>query len=438
MPTLIVRVLMDLRIGFLLLSLAGLTLAPSLSAEDWTQYRGPNHDGTSSEKLLLKQWPSRGPKVVWKSDAYPLGFSSFTVKGERAFTVCARSGKEVAVALNADTGRELWSHAMTPSQYGHNGGNAGARNNQGGDGPRSTPTIDSGRVYVMSADLVLYCLDEKTGKENWQRDLIRQNSGRNIKWKNAASPLIDGDLVFVAGGGAGEALLALNKNTGKVVWSTEDDLMSHSTPVVAEILGTRQVIFFTQTGMVACDVKDGAVLWRYNFKFAVSTAITPVIGGEIVYCSAGYGVGSAVVRLRKDGQKFVATELWRIHGHKDVANHWSTPVHQGGYLYGMFSFKKYGTGSLKCVQLSTGKVMWENEGFGPGNAIIVDDHIIALSDSGELVLVKAQSSAYAEVARAKILEGKCWATPVISNGRVFIRSTKEAACVDLSGKLAAR
>lgn len=433
-----IRAFMDLRLNFCYLTVAALAFTSSVSADDWTQYRGSNHDGTSSEKLIQKQWPSRGPKVLWKTDNYPLGFSSFTVKGDRAFTVCGRDGKEVAVAMNADTGRELWSHVMTTAEYGHDGGNAGSRTNKGGDGPRSTPSIDDGRVYVMSADLVLYCLDEKTGEPIWQRDLIRQNHGRNIKWENAASPLVDGDLVFVAGGGTGQALLALNKVTGKVVWAGEDDLMTHSTPVVTDLLGTRQVIFFTQTGLVSCDVQDGSVLWRYGFKFAISTAITPVVGGEMVYCSAGYGVGSAVVRVHKENGAFAATELWRIVGHKDVANHWSTPVHHEGYLYGMFSFKKYERGPLKCVQLSTGKVMWEQEGFGAGNAIIVDGHVAALSDSGQLVLVEAKSDSYEEVARAKLLEGKCWTTPVISNGRVYVRSTKEAACIDLSGKVAAR
>lgn len=418
-------------------ALCGVFAAP-VFADDWPQYRGAHHDGTSAEKGIAKNWPAKGPKVLWKTADYPLGFSSFSVVGRRAFTVCARDGAEVVVAVNADNGRELWAHKMTPADYGHSGGNAGARNNSGGDGPRSTPSVDGNRVYVMSADLVLYCLAADTGRRLWKRDLIGQNAGRNIKWKNAGSPLIDGDLVYVAGGGEGQALLALDKSNGKVVWSTQDDLMTHSTPVVVDLLGTRQVIFFTQTGLVACDAKKGSVLWRHNFKFAVSTAITPVVGGNIVYCSAGYGVGSAAVRVSRRGGGFHADELWRIVGHKSVANHWSTPVHVDGYLYGMFSFKKYGSGPLKCVQLSTGKVMWEQEGFGPGNAIVVDGHIMALSDDGQLVLAEVNTKAYREAGRAKIVDGKCWSTPVISNGRVYLRSTKEAACVDLSGRVAGR
>ena len=412
-------------------------ITSSAVAEDWTQYRGPNHNGHSSEKHFAKRWGS-GPSIVWKSSAYPLGFASFTTSGSQAFTVCARNGQEVAVAVNADTGQQNWAYTLTPAVYGHDGGNAGARGNQGGDGPRSTPTIDDGKVYVMSADLVLYALNEKSGSLLWKKDLIKEHAGRNIKWKNAASPLIEGNLIYVAGGGSGQALMAIDKHSGKVVWKGGNDLMTHSTPALATIHGVRQVIFFTQKGLVGRDAKSGKELWRYPFKFAVSTAISPIVAGDIVYCSAGYGVGSAAVRIEQTDGGMKANQLWRIHGHKDVANHWSTPVYQNGHLYGMFSFKKYGSGPLKCVELATGKVKWSKDGFGPGNCIIADGHIIALSDNGHIVMAKAQTSRYQEVARAKVLKGKCWTTPVLSNGRIYVRSTTEAACLDVAGKTASR
>lgn len=404
-------------------------------ADDWPQYRGPNHDGTSNEKLLQKRWPTGGPATVWRTKDLPDGFSSFTVAGGRAFTLCTRKKIETVVAVDALSGKELWSHAMTPADYGNGGGNAGTRDNSGGDGPRSTPTVDGDRVYALSADLVLDCLDARSGKPVWRRDLIKENAARNIRWENAASPLIDGNLLFVAGGGDGQALLALDKSNGKVVWATQNDLMTHATPVLATIHNVRQVVFFTQTGLVGCEVRSGKVLWRHPFQFSTSTAAAPIVAGDIVYCSAGYGVGSTAVRLGRD---FKVTELWRIHGHADVANHWSTPVHRDGYLYGMFSFKKYGDGPLKCVELKTGKVIWEKEGFGAGNVIIADGHVIALTDSGELVLVEATPAAYREAARARVLTGKCWTTPTLSNGRLYVRSTKEAACLDLTGKSAAR
>ena len=417
--------------------LAGFTSAP---AADWPEYRGPNHDGSTTEKIALK-WPTTGPAIVWKTPT-PTGFSSFAVVGGNAYTIVGRDvdggPREVAVALDAATGKEAWAFPIGGTAYGHAGGNSGVKGNDGGDGPRSTPTVSGGKVYVLSADLALFCLNAATGKPVWHHDLMKEFAGRNISWKNAASPLVDGKLVYVAGGGVGQSLLAFDKDSGALAWKTQDEKMTHSTPVAATILGTRQVIFFTQSGLVSVNAETGAALWKQNFKFAVSTAITPIVGGDIVYCAAGYGVGAGAYKIAKRDVAWTATELWRSSGNQPVANHWSTPVYKAGHLYGMFQFKEYGTGPLKCVELATGKVKWEKPGFGPGNVILVDDNLLALTDAGELVAVEATPVAYKETARAKILTGKCWSTPVVSNGRVYARSTKEAVCVDVSLKTAGK
>jgi outer membrane protein assembly factor BamB len=417
---------------------ATLSVAAVAHAADWPQYRGPNLDGSTSEKIASK-WPAGGPKVVWKA-ATPTGFSSFTVAGGKAFTQITRDAdgapREVAVALDANTGKEVWAFPVGGNAYGHNGGNAGAKGNDGGDGPRSTPTVVGGKVYVLSSDLALFCLDANTGKQVWTHDLIKEFAGRNITWKNAASPVVDGSLVYVAGGGAGQSLLAFNKDTGALAWKSQDEKMTHSTPVVATILGAKQVIFFTQSGLVSVGATDGKLLWKAPYRFNVSTAITPVVAGDMVYCSAGYGVGGGAFKISKAGAAFKADQLWQTPGDKEVANHWSTPVYKDGHLYGMFQFKEYGSGPLKCVELATGKVKWSQPGFGPGNVILLGDQILALSDAGEIVVAEATTAGYKELSRAKAVGGKCWSTPVVSNGRVYVRSTKEAACLDVSAKSA--
>ena len=416
---------------------AGLTMLP---AADWPQYRGPNLDGSTTEKIAVK-WPAAGPKVVWKTPT-PNGFSSFTVAADHAFTIVARTvdggPREVVVALAAGTGKEAWAFTLGGTAYGNDGGKSGAKGNDGGDGPRSTPTVSDGKVYVLSADLALTCLDAASGKQVWTHDLMKEFAGRNITWKNAASPLVDGSLVYVAGGGAGQSFVAFNKDTGALAWKSQDEKMTHSTPVAATLHGTRQIIFFTQSGLVSVNPADGALLWKQGFRFAVSTAITPIVGGDIVYCAAGYGVGAGAYKISKNGAAWTSAELWRTVGNQPVANHWSTPVYKEGHLYGMFQFKEYGNGPLKCVELATGKVKWEKSGFGPGNVILADGKLLALTDSGELVAAEATPAAYQEISRAKILSGKCWSTPVVSNGRVFARSTKEAVCVDVSQKAAAK
>lgn len=420
---------------------AACSAAALAHAADWPQYRGPNLDGSTAETIATK-WPAGGPKPVWKVASLN-GFSSFSVAGGKAFTQVVRdadgAAREVAVALDAATGKEVWALPVGGTAYGHQGGNEGAPDNKGGDGPRSTPTVVGGKVYVMSSDLALFCLDANSGKQLWTHDLMKEFAGRNITWKNAASPLVDGNLVYVAGGGPGQSLLAFNKDSGAVVWKSQDEKITHSTPVVATIHGVKQVVYFCQSGLVSVDVKDGKLLWKRPFKFAVSTAMTPIVAGDLVFCSAGYGVGGGAARISKDASGFKAEEIWFVAGHAGpdaVANHWSTPVYKDGHLYGMFQFKEYGSGSMKCVELATGKVKWSKPGFGPGNVVLVGGNVLALSDAGELVVAEAAPGAYKEVSRAKVITGKCWSTPVVSNGRIYVRSTKEAACLDVSGKSA--
>jgi outer membrane protein assembly factor BamB len=217
------------------------------------------------------------------------------------------------------------------------------------------------------------------------------------------------------------------------VWKGHDEKITHATPVVATIQGERQVIFFLQSGLLSVSAKEGKALWKYPFPYSVSTAISPIVAGDIVYCSAGYGVGSGACRITKEGDTFKATELYRVPGDKLIANHWSTPVVKDGHLYGMFSFKKYGVGPLKCVELATGKIKWEQPGFGAGNVILVGDTIVALTDDGQVVFVEAAPAAYKELSRTKAVGGKCWSTPAYSNGRIYVRSTTEGACLEAGG-----
>jgi outer membrane protein assembly factor BamB len=413
---------------------AALAASVSLVAAhaDWPNYRGPNHDGISSEKLPSKTFPASGPREVWKTPN-PGGFASLTVADGRAFTLVGRTIEgaptEVLVALDAASGRELWALNLTPAKY-DGGGGAGTDDNKGGDGPRSTPTVDGALVYVLDARLNLACVEAATGKQVWAKDILAEHAGRNITWQNAASPVIDGDLLFVAGGGEGQALLGIHKKTGKVVWKAESDRMTHATPVVANLHGVRQVLFFTQNGLVAVTPTEGRVLWRQEFTYKTSTAASPIVAGDIVYCSAGYGVGAGAYRITKKGDTFQSTELWRQPG--KLQNHWSTPVHLDGHLYGIFGFKEYGKAPLQCIELATGTVKWSQPGFGPGNVTLVDGHLIVLGDAGQLAIVEAIPTAYREKAKADILAGKCWTTPTFTGGRIYARSTAEAVCIDLN------
>ena len=400
---------------------------PSAPGTDWPSYRGPGGDGTTTADFG-KAWSASGPKQLWKAETTN-GFSSISVSGNVATTLVTRdhdgSPTEHGVAFDATTGKELWAQPLKLAKY-LGGGDDGTGDNKGGDGPRSTPTHNGGKVYIYGSNLDLYCFDAKTGRKVWDKDVAKDYGGKNIDWQNATSPLIESGLVIVSGGGAGAAFLAFDQATGVLKWKGEDDTITHATPTAATIHGTRQIVFFTKQGLVAVTPEDGKVLWRQGYKFNVSTAASPIVFEDIVYCSAGYGVGAGAYKVAKNGSEWSSSEIWRKEGN-DVANHWSTPVCRDGFLYGMFQFKNYGKGPVKCVDIRSGEVKWSQEGFGPGNVIMSGDKLLALSDKGELVMMEAKPGAYKELARADVLEGKCWSTPTIAGGRIYARSTKEAA-----------
>ena len=397
-------------------------------SENWTAYRGNAGDGKSSASV---RWQNEGVKalpVLWKVDC-PLGFSSFAIDGDRCVTVISEDGSEKCVAYSVQDGSILWKCPLGSSELAQGGGNSGAPDNRGGDGPRSTPTIAGDTIVVYGTHMVLWGIDRQTGEVRWSVDVPKTHDGRTIKWENASSPVVVDGQAIIAGGGAGQSFLAVSVHDGSVVWKSGDETMTHATPTVATIRGQRQVIFLVQSGLVSLDPANGKELWRAKFPFSTSTAASPVVAGNLVYCSAGYGVGAGLFEINSNGQP---EEVW--FKANELMNHWSTPVAHDGALFGLFEFKKYGKAPLQCVDLDSGEILWKERGFGPGNCILIGDTLAVLSDAGEVALVKATREGYAEWVREDVLSGKCWSTPAFADGKLFVRSTEQAACIDLSGR----
>ncbi|HEY2574028.1 MAG TPA: PQQ-binding-like beta-propeller repeat protein [Verrucomicrobiaceae bacterium] len=406
-----------------------LVFAPGLALEaapDWPGFRGLSNGVAPA--LPVRDAKQAKITKLWVQPTTD-GFSSFAVAQSGAYTVMARKGAETLVAFDLKSGKELWTRALSPAQYDGQGG-AGTKENRGGDGPRSTPAVSGDKVYVIDRNLVVYCCNAKDGAEVWKHDVMKDNGGSNIHWDNAASPVFDEDLLLMAGGGRGQALLGLDKNTGAVKWKGEDDQMTHATPVIADILGQHQCIFFVQSGLVSVEPQSGKVLWRAPFQYKTSTAASPVVYEDIVYCSAGYGVGAGAFKISKSGDAFSAAQIWRKEGN-DLANHWSTPVVKDGYLYGMFSFKDYGKGPLACVDIKTGDIKWKQSGFGPGQVILSGDTVVVMDDKGDVVFVKADPAKYTELKRQHLIRGKVWSYPVLAFNHLFARSTVEGGCWEL-------
>jgi len=258
--------------------------------------------------------------------------------------------------------------------------------------------------------------------------------GGVLTWQNGAAPLIDGDLIFVNCSASANCMMAVRKTDGGEVWRRHSYRTTYGTPVAATLHGVRQVIFYTQSGLVSVVPETGDILWRYSTAdgcpyAGTATAASPVVAGDIVYCSAGYGEGAGAVRVTKAGSTFTAAPIWRKDG--ELENQWSTPVHYNGYLYGIYG--SYSSGVLKCVDPATGDEMWSrSENIHSGGILLVGEQLLLLNEAGELVLIAPSPAQYTELARVDVLGGKSWNAPAVSNGRIYARSTTEAVCVDVS------
>lgn len=402
----------------------GLLSSGNSAALDWPNYRGLNHDGSTTE-VLPSDWTLHLPKPIWRVPLDP-ALSAFTVSGGRIFTqvrrTAAGSPREWCIALDAASGAELWAANLDRAVYP----NGGVGDD---DGPRSTPVVDGDRVYILTSYLKLHCLSAATGKTVWSRDCVAELGATVVPWENAAAPLLLDGLILLNGNATGGRLMAFQKADGRLAWRSQNDVMTQATPVVATLAGSRHAVFFTQSGLVSVDPATGALLWKYAFPFSTSTAASPVVAGDEVYCSAAYGKGAGMVQIQRNstGTGFTATQMWRTAGAN--MNHWATPQVVDGFLYGIYGQSLV---SLRCIEWSTGRERWAMPGVGMGGLIRVGENLLVLSEDGDLILVRPNPVAYTELARHSAVNGKCWNIPVLSNGRVYLRSTTEAACIEFA------
>lgn len=387
-----------------------LLAAGSARADEWPQWRGPRHNGQSSETGWLDAWPAEGPRLQWKA-AVGLGFSSFAVAKGRVYTIGHADETDTVFCLDAEKGQVLWYHPY-PSDLG-------AKFFEGG--PTSTPTVDGDRVYTISRWGDLFCFDAATGKIVWNRNISKETELPVPSWGYGGSPAIHGDLLLL---NIGEAGLALEKLTGKGVWQSAGGECGYSTPLP---LGPDSPLFLfsSATGYLAVDVKTGKPAWRIKWltQYGVNAA-DPIVDGGSVLISTGYGKGAALFSLAEAEPR----NVWQSRALRSQMN---PPVLLGGFLYGVDGDDKQKI-SLKCVEFATGTEKWSQPLAGQGSVMSAGGKLIVLSGDGDLMVAAADPQEFKPVARAKILSGKCWAAPVLANGRLYARNVEgQVVCIDL-------
>ncbi len=387
--------------------------SPSARLGQWPQWRGPNRDGVSVETGLLTSWPAGGPKLVWKAKSGE-GYSSLAIDAGRVFTLLQDGEDETVVCWDADTGTERWRFRY-PCKY----------LNDYGSGPRSTPTMDGDLVYTVGGTGIFHCLKAATGEKVWRHDLLEQFQAENLQWGVSFSPLIEGDLVLTNPGGTNDSsLVAFDKRSGQLVWKGQNDQAGYSSPIAITAAGVRQIIFFTETGLVSVSPKDGSVYWRFPWETSYGCNIaTPISAGDYLFISSGYGRGCALVKIVADGDGSLQAK--RVYENNLMCNHFSSSVLYQDHLYG------FNEGTLTCMELRTGKVVWKERGFKKGSPLIADGHLIILGESGQLALAEATPQGYREKASYRVSRNKCWTVPALANGKLYIRDEEQVLCLDL-------
>ncbi|MFT5492116.1 MAG: outer membrane protein assembly factor BamB [Limisphaerales bacterium] len=405
--------------------LSGLILlggfAVNANAADWPQFLGPERNGKTTGEGLAVAWPKEGPPVVWQKKAGQ-GFAGPVVKGGHVILFHRLGDMEVIERLNAADGKQEWTYDY-PSVY---------RDGYSSDyGPRSVPTIDGGRVYSLGADGAIRCVDFTSGKEIWSEE-ARENFGAEKGFFGmAGSPLIEGDSVLLnIGGRDGAGVIALSKNTGKLLWKATDQEADYSSPTVATIHGKRQALIFLREGLVGLDPKNGKILYQFRWRARIHASVNaalPVVVGNRILLTSSYDTGDNLLEIDASNK---LTSVW---SGDSFSSQYATPMHKGGFLYGLSGRHDSGVGtSPRCVELATGKVLWTQDGLKASAMIMAGEHLVVLTERGELIRMNAKPDKAAITGRAQILGSGARAQPALADGKLFARDSRRLVCLELT------
>ena len=389
-----------------------------LVAQDWPQILGPDRNGIYTGPPIVPSFPRSGPPQIWTRDI-GAGFAGPAVSGSTLILFHRLNNREVVEAMDAATGKTLWTFDY-PTSY---------RDDFGFDeGPRAVPVIAGGRVFTHGADGWLHALDFATGRRLWSVDTRRVFDAPKGYFGVATSPLVDGTRVMVNVGGKTGGIVAFDAASGKTLWTSTSDEASYSAPVVADIAGLRTAVFFTRTGLVALDPASGNIRYQFRWRARMAASVNaaaPIVVKDQIFLSASYGTGATLLQVANNAVK----PVWS--GDESISNHYSTSVFKDGYLYGFHGRQEFGQ-SLRCVELATGKVMWNVDGFGAGTLLIADHTLVITRESGELVFAPATPQGFRFNSRAQLLPGVVRAYPALAGGRYFVRNERQLRAFDLT------
>lgn len=410
---------------------------------DWPDFLGPNRDSRSSEKGILTRWPAAGPRIFWQRSLGD-GYASPVISRGRLFQFDQQAGKARLVAVESESGRELWKFEYASAYQDLLGYD---------NGPRCCPVVDGPRVYICGAEGMLHCLDAAGGNVIWKLDTAREFGVVQNFFGAGSAPLVEGELLIVQIGGSppdspetysgrvqgnGSGVVAFDKRTGKVKYKLTDELASYASPVVRTIAGRRWCFVFARGGLVAFDPTNGKLDFHYPWRsrsLESVNASNPVIVDDQVLISECYEIGASLLKVKPGGYDVV----WKD-GRKrnqSLATHWNTPIYHDGFVYGS-SGRHTSDAELRCVEFKTGKVRWSEPGLTRASLLYVDGHFVCQCEDGTLRLIAARSDKYEDVAAVELqvdgrplLDYPAWAAPVLAHGLLYVRGKDRLVCLEL-------
>ena len=390
----------------------------------WAGFRGPNRDGHYTGQPIRTNWDQSPPRQVWKTSVGG-GHSSMTIAQGLIFTLEQWKEGEAVTAYNAADGQGVWKHV--------HGGAFNDNYGMGGEGPRSTPIWDEGRLYALGAKGHLSCHDAATGKVLWEKNVLEENETRNLQFGMCASPLVVGEKLIVTTGAKARGrntVVAYNKMTGEVIWKSARGTQAYMSPMLVTLAGREQLLITAGRELMGLSVGDGGLLWdhRWTVSYDNNIAQPIVIGNDRIFISAGYNKGCALLQVAKEDDEFSVKELWK---NDRLKNKFTSSVLHEGHLYGLDD-QDDKKAVLVCLEAATGSEKWRGDDYGHGQLLLAGGQLVILSETGEIALVKALADSFQEITSLNAISGKTWNNPAIAGGRLYIRNGTQMACYDIS------
>ncbi len=394
--------------------------------ETWPQWGGPRQDFTSMATGLATSWPAAGPPRLW-SRALGEGHSAISADDTRLYTIYrplvpnGHADEEVIAALDARTGATIWEHRFASPTAGVGFGPY--------VGPHSTPLVTIDRVYAAGSRKQLFALDKVTGRVVWSHDLIREYGAPQGDRGYAASPLLHAGLLIAAVGGSGQSLAAFNAATGALVWKSGRVNQSPASPILIEFGGRPHVVYLGGNAVAGFNPLSGEQLWLYPHSTSASLNISTPLWSRAdshLFISAGYGTGSRLLDLKRRGAATIAVQRWANHR---IRVHFSNAVRVGQFIVG--SSGDFGPMFLTAVHADTGDIAWQDRTFSRAQLLVVDGKLLILDEDGRVGLAHVSSTGLQIVATARLLESIAWTPPTLVGTRMFVRDRKTIAAYEL-------